>query len=157
MEFDIKDIIPKGFEIDVDKSNLQKSKLVLKKIEHKLPVTNKECVKFLPENCYYIDALGGINNCKVNIEDPNTIATKEYAEAFLALMQLIKFRDIWNDGWTADWGDSNWKYIISFYNNKKSLDRKVALPDVLNFKAKEIRDKFSKQFDSLIMKAKPLL
>ena len=76
-------------------------------------------------------------------------------------MQLIKFRDIWNEGWVANWEDDSWKYVIYFYRNQKRdrlwLDRPLGWSPVLCFKTTEIRDKFSETFDDIIHTAKPLL
>ncbi|MCP4255540.1 MAG: hypothetical protein GY775_19470, partial [Candidatus Scalindua sp.] len=94
---------PKGYEIDLDASDLSKNIIKFKEKSIKLPTTNNECVPFLPKKCYFIDSHGIIvslwDNPNIYAKDLNTITSKEYAEAFSALMQLIKFRDIWNEGW----------------------------------------------------------
>lgn len=152
--------IPEGQEIDLDKSNLTKGDIFFKKKEIKLPTTNKECGEFFKEGGYYIDINGSILPCTgFTGVDKNFIRTREYAYAFIALMQLIKYRDIWNEGWIANWTNHEYKYIIYFYDNKKSQRTEAgsARRGVLCFKTIELRDKFSEEFDYLIYQAKPLL
>jgi hypothetical protein len=119
INFEISD----GVGIDLDKSNLSDGNISFKKKkETPLVLSNEECLPFLPEVCYYSSSNGSIIECIGDVRiDINTITSIEYAEAFLALMQLIKFRDIWNGGWKPDWEDGTIKYIIYFYNNKKRV------------------------------------
>jgi hypothetical protein len=149
--------IPEGFEIDTNKSSLTEGKIIFKKKENSLPTTNEEAVKFLPETCYYINNNGDINITEDYRKDPNTIATKELAEAFLALMQLVKFRDIWNGGWKPNFEDDEDKHIIYFELGKKITSTFTYSQCLLSFKSEELRDKFSETFDGLIQTAKPLL
>ena len=150
--------IPEDYEIDTNKSSLTDGNIVFKKKETKLPITNEEAVEFLPETCYYISNNGDIDITEKCREDLNVIATKELAEAFLALIQLVKFRDIWNKGWVADWNDDDDpKYVICFKSSRKLHDCLVTFPFLLSFKSEEIRNKFSETFDNLIQTAKPLL
>ena len=159
MNTEIKIQIPEGCEIDMIKSSLTDGNIVFKKKENTLPTTNEEAVEFLPETCYYIDSDGQIDTAEDYYrEDPNTIVTKELAEAFLALMQLIKFRDIWNAGWKPDFDDNGVsKYVIYIKANKKVTDTFTYANCPLAFKSAEIRDKFSETFDELIQTAKSLL
>ena len=152
--------IPENHEIDLEKSSLKEGKIVFKKKKIKLPTTDKECVPYLPETCYYIGACGDIMDIQGDStkEDKNTLTSKEYAEAFLALMQLIKFRDIWNDGWFPDWEDDSTKYVVYFYQEEKTEENQGLMGSaVLSFKTPELRDEFSETFDDLIQQAKPLL
>lgn len=155
---EIKFEIPEGYEIDTNKSSFKDGNIVLKKKENTLPTTNEEAVEFLPEICYYIDSDGEIDTADdYNREDPNTIVTKELAEAFLALMQLVKFRDIWNEGWKPNFNNDESKYVIYIKANKKATSIFTYANCPLAFKSEEIRDKFSETFDELIQTAKPLL
>ena len=149
--------IPEGHEIDMSKSSLETGTVVFKIKEIKLPTTNEKCIPFLPKDCYLIDSIGNIEITNDSIEMPNTITSEEYAEAFLALMQLIKFRDIWNEGWKADWSNGEGKYVIYIKVNKKATSTFTYANCPLAFKSEELRDKFSETFDELIHKAKPLL
>ena len=152
----IKIQIPEGYEIDTDNSSLIDGDIAFKRKENTLPTTNEEAVEFLPEICCYIGTYGKIEETDCDKECLNTIATKELAEAFLALIQLVKFRDIWNDGWKADCTDDAIKYVIYFTSSVKH-DYLVRIPSILSFKSEELRDKFSETFDKLIQTAKPLL
>lgn len=150
--------IPEGFEIDLKNSNLSKGNITFKKKEIKLPVTDEGCLNFIKKDGYYINNNGLIANVIYEVADEiNFITTREYAEAFLALMQLIKFRDIWNEGWKADWTNDDIKYVITIYNEKKSHIERYTITKILTFKTFELRDKFSKTFNALIQTAKPLL
>lgn len=157
MNKEIKIQIPEGLEIDTDKSSLTEGKIIFKKKQNSLPTTNEEAVKFLPETCYYINNNGDIAISEHCREDLNVIATKELAEAFLALMQLVKFRDIWNGDWKPDFKDDTDKYVIYFKSGNKISSFFVSTNAVLVFKSAELRDKFSDTFDELIQTAKPLL
>ena len=149
--------IPEGYEIDTNKSSLTDGNIVFKKKETILPTTNEEAVKFLPETCYYIDSFGEIAQTVDYRDDPNTIVTKELAEAFLALIQLVKFRDIWNGDWKPNFGNGEDNYVIYIKSNKKIASICTYTNCPLVFKSKEIRNKFSETFDELIQTAKPLL
>lgn len=73
------------------------------------------------------------------------VSTKERAEAFLALMQLVELRDKWN-------GDSErhpFLITLSFSPQKNS--------ELISFKTFELRNKFAEQFKDLIETAKELL
>jgi len=151
--------IPENHEIDLEKSSLGEGRIIFKKKEIKLPTTNEECVIYLPNTCYYIDNEGYIFE-QVGIYNKagkNTLTTEEYAEAFIALMQLIKYRDIWNEGWLPDWKDDSLKYVIYFYREEKNETSGSLGRVVLSFKTSKLRDKFSETFDDLIQQAKPLL
>ena len=154
---EIKFEIPEGYEIDTNKSSFKDGNIVLKKKENTLPTTNEDAVDFLPEICYYIDGTGETTQTVDYREHPNIITTKELAEAFLALMQLVKFRDIWNAGWKPNFNNGESKYVIYIKANKKAIDTFHYANCPLAFKSAEIRDKFSETFDELIQTAKPLL
>ena len=97
------------------------------------------------------------NVADATLADPNILTSKEYAEAFLALMQLIRFRDIWNEGWIADWGDGCKKYTIVLHENRITLSAIIGTSTLLVFKTEVLRAKFLETFRDLIETAKPLL
>ena len=48
-------------------------------------------------------------------------ATREQAEASIALAQLSQLKAVYNDGWVADWENYNQnKFCIEFYQNELS-------------------------------------
>jgi hypothetical protein len=151
--------IPEGYEIDLNNSCLEQGEIKLKKKEIEYPTTNDECINFAPDVHYYIGAEGIISNIfKPDFRNNNAIATKELAEAFLALMQLVKFRDIWNGEWKPDWKDNNVrKYSIILYRNVLSIDYVFNHQTVLCFKDEKLVNKFFDTFKDLLELAKPLL
>lgn len=166
MESSVTVNIPIGQEIDFDKSDFKTDEVVkifFKKKEIKLPTTNKECIPFISDY-WYINSFGDVRHIAIpssptGLGGKGIILKKQLAEAFLALMQLVKFRDIWNDGWVADWNDTSTKYTILRSTNDSGWGRGewVRGRMVLSFKSPELRDKFLNTFIELIEEAKPLL
>lgn len=156
---------PEGFEaVAKVVDGVTSISFIPKVVEKKLPTNLNQSISYLPETCYYIDDKGSImdfekkNVADATLADPNILTSKEYAEAFLALMQLIRFRDIWNEDWIADWGEnSDEKYAIYFDDNRIECSYFYSTRHVLVFKTKELRDKFLETFKDLIETAKPLL
>jgi hypothetical protein len=131
---------------------------MFKKKEVKLPVTDEECVPFMKEDTYFIASCGGICSTNYSKENKSTILSKEMAEAFLALMQLVKFRDIWNEGWQPDWSNNlKEQFIIYFRGGYVQSTKSCIESHPLVFKTEELADKFLHQFEDLIETAKPLL
>lgn len=124
-------IPPYGFEIDKDKSTFEK--IVFKEIQNKLPMSVEE----IPNRDFYINSHGTINQLAIEHSN-NGLSTKERAQAFLALMQLVELRDAWN-------GDSE-RHEYFFANSS-----------VLCFKTAQLRKQFYEQFKDLIDTAKELL
>ena len=156
---------PEGFEaVAKVVSGVTSISFIPKIIEKKLPTTLKETIPFLPDKLYWLESDGEIMcNYKDTIfsdslEDLNMLTSKEYAEAFLALMQLIRFRDIWNEGWVPDWTNVEiTKYVIRYDSSSIVSTWRTTLSSPLVFKTKELRDKFLETFRDLIETAKPLL
>ena len=155
---------PEGFEaVETTVDGVTNISFIPKAVEKKLPTNLNQSISYLPEICYYMDDKGSIMNFEkknvadATLADPNILTSKEYAEAFLALMRLIRFRDIWNEGWIADWTSSASKFIIMYYNDAVELVINTYEQRSLYFKTRELRDKFFKEFKDLIETAKPLL
>ena len=89
--------------------------------------------------------------------DRNIFATKEQAEASIAMAQLSQLMAVYNDGWVADWSDETKKIIIVFYEDKFICDWTYSVKYFLNFKNEETAELFLENFSSLINTAKPLL
>ena len=126
----------------------------------KLPTTIEETEEFMPKRCFCIGSCRIIERDKnhVNVLDANVLTSKEYAEAFLAPMQLIRFRDIWNEGWIADWTNVEvTKYVIRYDSSSIVSTWRTTLSSPLVFKTIELRAKFLETFKDLIETAKPLL
>jgi hypothetical protein len=100
-----------------------------------------------------IELKGGV----VESMNKNTFATKEQAEASIALAQLSQLMKVYNGDWVADWSDENLKYIIYFGFNKIMTFQTSCNQVFLAFKDAETRDLFLENFRDLILTAKPLL
>ena len=81
--------VPKGYEVDKEKSTFEK--IVFKKIECKYP----KSVKDIRNRGWYIDSIGGVHNS--DYKDINHVSKKEKAKGLLALTQLIELRDACNE------------------------------------------------------------
>lgn len=88
----------------------------------------------------------------------NYLPNKEIAEAFLALMQLIQLRDLYNGDWKPDWkNEHEKKYVILVCRDKVETYRTETANKVLAFKTEKLRDQFFNNFRYLIEIAKPLI
>lgn len=149
-QMELKIEVPQGFEIDKDKSTFEK--IVFKEIENKLPMSVEE----IPNRNWYIAAKSEIKQLNTAY-DKNNLSTKERAEAFLALMQLVELRDAWNGDWKADWNNSEKKYLIFVSRGDITKFANSVSNTVLHFKSEQLRDQFAEQFKDLIEQAKELL
>ena len=91
------------------------------------------------------------------MEDKYLLPNRRYAEAMLALCQLIQLRDCYNEGWQPNWENISIKYKIEFYSNEPVTRTGSSSHRILTFKTEKLRDKFLKNFKDLIEIAKPLL
>lgn len=115
--------IPEGFEIDKEKSTLEE--IIFKPIIKKgLPKSWEELENI---NGYYVEnssipeyyATSG----RVETTDKNIFPSLEEAKAAIALAQLCQLRDIYNEGWKPDWGNTTIKYIIYIAANKIAVSQ----------------------------------
>ena len=156
---------PEGFEaVAKVVGGVTNISFIPKIIEKKLPTNLNQSISYLPETCYYIDEQGFVRDFEkrqvadVTLGEFNILTSKEYAEAFLALMQLIRFRDIWNEGWVPDWTNVEvTKYVIRYDDSSIVSTWRTTLSSPLAFKTSELRDKFLETFKDLVETAKPLL
>ena len=149
--------IPSGHEIDQENSNLSEGKIVFKEIKKALPKTWEELNNIIG---YFVASNSDVkfyDAMKLIPRYPNVFATKELAEASIAMAQLSQLREVYRDGWKPDYGDSNEKYVIFIYNNKIDENSFQSTHNFLSFQTPEIRDEFLNNFRDLIETAKPLL
>lgn len=99
---------------------------------------------------------GGITRCRDKNEDKNLLPNKEYAEAILALCQLIQLRDCYNEGWIPDWENDVDKPCISLMKDEWKTIGYACFGQVFCFRSQSLRDKFLKNFRDLLDKIKPL-
>jgi hypothetical protein len=105
------------------------------------------------------DSLVYISNEKRPVSfNKNVFATKEQAEACIALAQLSQLREVYRNGWVPDWNDEKqWKYCIEFYQKNPDKANYLRKSKFLSFENEETRDLFLENFRDLIEKAKPLM
>jgi hypothetical protein len=109
---------------------------------------------------YYVDTASVVDIVDgVTYEDnKNIFATKEQAEASIALAQLSQLRKAYRYGWMPDWTDNDeFKYCIEFCQNKIYKDAYTATSHFLSFQDEKTRDLFLENFKELIETAKPLM
>ena len=130
-----------GKVIDLENSDLSVGKIVFKKKE--LPTTWDDLYEE-----------------KKRDEALNFFPTEEERKAVFALRRLCWLRDAYNGEPLADWcdwSDANTKYCICFYEDKICKSKNRGDENILSFKTDKLRDKFVKNFEDLILTAKPLL
>lgn len=154
--------VPEGYKAVYDK-NTQKIEIV--KVE--LPKKWEEFCRDNPikKNEYFIDEYGEIiyaaeKHRATNLK--NLLPNKETAEAFLALMQLVRLRDCYRQGWKPDWKDNTIKHCIICLGGVIDKDWNmehwnIGEQRILSFQTAEIRDNFMCNFYDLIGKAKELI
>jgi len=155
--------IPDGYIIDEEKSSFEK--IVFKKIQ------NVEFPQW--------EKLGLIGGYSPNSEASTTyrlnsalypyskilFATKEQAEASIALAQLSQLMKHVNDGWEPDWhNEDQFKYCIGYFGEKAwvsdlrlAKDARFIARYFLTFPTEAKAYGFLKAYRDLIEKAKPLL
>lgn len=147
---------PDGYEIDKQNSTFEN--IVFKPIKKELPKSWDEL-----ENVsgHYINDVSceihEIKNCNHTGREINIFATKEQAEASLALAQLSQLREVYRDGWKPDYNCTDKKYCIKYYNNVIYLVDVSSSGHFLSFQSAEVRDLFLENFRDLIEQAKPLM
>jgi hypothetical protein len=109
---------------------------------------------------YNTSSFSKISYCKqIEVEDisKNTFATKEQAEASIAMAQLSQLMKVYNYGWEADWTNSEYKYCIGFTSENLEIDNWIDYRQFLALKDQETAVFFLENFRELIEQAKPLL
>lgn len=143
--------IPKGHEIDTEKSTFEK--IVFKELTNKYPL-NIEDVK---GRDWAVNTIGELSNY-IDSDDSNQLSSEKRARAFLALMQLVELRDAWNkiDG-GIEWVYGNINHTISNCDNRIGKNDLTFMYKVLHFRKEETRDLFLETFKDLINEAKELI
>lgn len=144
--------MPDGYEFSHVGDN---GEIIVKKIKGKYPLSVKEIVG----RDWCVTYGGEVEDFPFS-RDINQLSTKQRAEAFLALMQLVELRDAWNkvDGFVVDWSDYEQdKWCIVTEKKKISLELYGERSRVLFFYDKKTAKNFYSEFESLIETAKELL
>ena len=151
---EIKIQIPEGYEIDKELSTFEK--IVFKAKAKKLPKSWKELEIV---NGFYTNSNSNVcaADCSTIDSSRNIWPTKEYAEASIALAQLLQLTRVYNAGWEPDWTDGSCKNCIYISADKIQLDIWKTTNFILAFKTGELAQQFLTNFKDLIEIAKPLL
>jgi hypothetical protein len=147
--------IPQGYEIDKEKSTFET--IVFKLTKKELPKSWEELGRV---NGWFVKSYSKIDNADTdtNESSKNTFATKEQAEASIALAQLSQLREVYRNNWVPDWTDDDtFKYSIEFYRNEINKDTYTTTAQFFSFQDAETRDLFLENFKELIETAKPLM
>jgi hypothetical protein len=104
-------------------------------------------------NCNTFGFFGG----DTDKDNRNIYATKEQAEASIAMAQLSQLMKVYNYGWEADWTNSEYKYCIGFTSENLEIDNWIDYRQFLALKDQETAVFFLENFRELIEQAKPLL
>lgn len=153
MEKELKIEVPKGYEIDKEKSTFEK--IVFKKVNplSELPESWEEYCEQTKNRTYY--TYSPYNESHVNETAAHgfygEFSTKERAEQFIALGKLIQLRDYWVGNWKRN---SDNIYII-FKNVIIATVNNNDFP--LSFPTREMAERFKECFKDLIKEAYPLV
>lgn len=146
---------PEGYEID--KTNSTFEEIVFKPIKKELPKSWEELGK-ISGSFYHSASVLGITEVKTVNANKNVFATKEQAEASLALSQLSQLREVYRDGWKPNWNNQQQhKYCIRIWCKNVVCETSFGLGNFLSFQSAEVRDLFLENFRDLIEQAKPLM
>ena len=149
MEKELKIEVPKGYEIDKQKSTFEK--IIFKKIPENPKTWEDYCSLMEGKTIHYPDYYYVIVR---SFQDAyNMFVTEERARQFIALGKILQLRDYWVKGYSefryAVYGDILDRTAICDY-----LDN-VHYP--LTFPTKEMAEEFKDCFEDLIKQAFPLV
>ena len=148
--------IPEGYEIDKAQSTFEN--IVFKPTVAALPKKWEELNEiegyFVHSGNTAIVARGKMKTVTCN---RNIFATREQAEASIALAQLSQLMQVYNDGWVPDWKDEEYKFTIERIQCNIVIEPRTSYSSFLAFKTVELAALFLENFKDLIIIAKPLL
>ena len=149
--------IPEGYEIDLEKSDLTKGVVAVKKIATQLPKTWEELNEIKGWYCKSNSKVDMARSIYLVAEYKSTFVTQEQAEASIALAQLSQLREVYRQGWRPDWLENKGKWCLLFYCNRIVIERWVSNHQFLSFQTEEIAKEFLYNFRDLIKQARPLM
>ena len=154
----IKIEIPKGYEIDKEKSTFEN--IVFKEINISPNSWSglSVIIGFYVDATSYIQGISEEAEFSATPENENVFKTEEQAEASIALAQLSQLRDVYRQGWEPNWcNKSSGKYCIYFHLDSLSIMTFIFGSHFLSFQDRKTAELFLKNFRDLIEKAKPLM
>ena len=150
MEKELKIKIPKGYEIDRQKSTFEK--IVFKKIEHCKPTTWEEYCKYAKDCPSYYGNPRQTNICETRFDGfYNEFFTKERVKQYVALGKLLQLRDYW----VGDWKINSDNIYVIYKNVIMATVHNNDFP--LTFPTREMAKEFKNCFENLIKEAYPLV
>jgi len=148
--------IPEGYEIDKEQSTF--AEIIFKKIESKLPMSWEELGNI--EGCYIRNdsQISDISTYQTNAPSNRNIIPTEYAEAVLALIQLLQLRKAWIGDWQPNWDGRDINCVLTRCD-KITTDGLATINKVLSFPTDEMCSDFiaAPEINKLLQIAKPLL
>lgn len=152
--------IPDGKEIDWEESAKQE-KIVFKKKDTKPRSWKEYCDNFKGQFYYIQDNRDNIAtsftpNGLISAYK-NYVPSKEFAEAFLAMMQLMSLRQAWIGDWKPDWSNTTFKWSINFTKDGFYIYNHTVTSSSLSFPTREMAADFINYFKDLLEVAKPLI
>jgi len=149
--------VPDGYEIDKEQSTFEN--IVFKEIKKGLPKSWEEIEKL---QGFFVSSGSRVrmtsDNAQIIEHNRNIFATKEQAEASIALAQLSQLREVYRQGWKPDYeSDAQEKWCVRFYANDEQVEFCSIANYFLSFQSKKIAEQFLENFRDLIKKAKPLM
>ena len=169
---ELKITIPENHEIDWQESAKQE-KIIFKKINTKPRSWEEYCEQQKNIPCYVLgyDLSNGCWCRMPGIFDAGycTVPSKELAEAFLAMMQLMSLRQAWIHKWSIDSGmTDDWKPNWNSYKQEKAnivCNSGIfcvtyfggLVSNSLSFPTEEMAKDFMNCFKDLLEVAKPLI
>lgn len=81
----------------------------------------------------------------------------KYSMKLCTLSKLLYLRDIYRQGWTPDWTNDNFKYVIANQKGELVKDCYSVSNKTFAFQSIEIRDKFYDNFKDMLEEIKDLL
>lgn len=146
--------IPEGYEIDKEKSSFEN--IVFKKKNSK-PRSWKEYSEQQRNKTHFVlgyDVAGGYSSRRGIYESGYcTVPSKELAEAFLAMMQLMSLRQ----AWIGDWNSNRLGYAIILGVTRDIMISYNIDHRALTFPDKKMAVDFMNCFKDLLEIAKPLI
>lgn len=156
-EKELKISIPKGYEIDKEKSTFER--IIFKKVDPltKLPKTWKDyCIYTIGDRSYYCnDHFKSIMASKFS-GLYNEFSTIERAEQYAAFGRLLQLRDYWTNNWKSD-KRSFIIFVSKLGTPTFRVVKAVCTIYPLAFPTKRMAEEFIKCFKDLLIKASPLL
>lgn len=153
--------VPEGMCIDREHSTFEK--IVFKPIDTKPESWEEYCKNFKGRYYYIQDARNNIATSFTSSGSSglisaykNYVPSKEYAEAFLALMQLISLRQVWIGDWKPKANSSHWCMYYNIDTNNVDYGQ-LRISHALEFPTKEMLEEFFHCFKDLLEQAKILL